>query len=327
MLPVYAFQRTAAVGGAAPTVSAIAPNVFDTAGGGGVVTITGTAFTAATGVTIGGTAATSVTVVSSTSITCIPGARTAGSGLSVVVTTPSGSNGANALAEYWTPSQISGVDAYFDAGKGTTGTAPITAWVEQSRAASYTPAGTGPTLVASVFGTLPAARFVPSRSVDGARRALASGASVFWVGKWTSTDTTRSFAGNAPLTIVGDTSGSVLTGWGANAGQLENNHYNGVQTPTNRGASLNDGVARLMGWTHSTADVLTAYVSTTQQGATASVAYATIGPSAWTSVGLGFGPGDGWDGDVGAVVIINGVISGADLTRLNSWAQQRFGTP
>lgn len=96
----------AVVGGAAPTVSAISPNIADPAGGGSAVTITGTNFTGATGVTLGGTAATSVTVVNSTTITCIPGARAAGAGLSVVVTTPSGSNGANTLFEYWSPAQL-----------------------------------------------------------------------------------------------------------------------------------------------------------------------------------------------------------------------------
>jgi len=82
----------------APTVSVISP-ASGPLGGGASVTITGTNFIGASGVTIGGAAATGVTVVSSTSITCITPAGSAGTA-SVLVTTPSGTNGANTLYSY-----------------------------------------------------------------------------------------------------------------------------------------------------------------------------------------------------------------------------------
>ncbi|MBN8422717.1 MAG: IPT/TIG domain-containing protein [Verrucomicrobia bacterium] len=82
----------------APTVSAIAA-ASGPLGGGASVTITGTNFIGASGVTIGGTAATGVTVVSSTGITCTTPAGSAGTA-SVLITTPSGTNGANTLFSY-----------------------------------------------------------------------------------------------------------------------------------------------------------------------------------------------------------------------------------
>jgi ribosomal protein S11 len=84
-----------------PTVSGISPSSGPTAGG-TPVSITGTNFTGATGVTIGGAAATNVVVVSGTSITATTPAGTAGTA-SVVVTTTYGSNVANTLFTYVAP--------------------------------------------------------------------------------------------------------------------------------------------------------------------------------------------------------------------------------
>ena len=83
---------------ATPTVISISPTSGSTTGGTSV-TINGTNFTGATGVTIGGSAATSVSVVNATTITCTTPAGSAGTA-SVVVTTPSGSNAANAFFTY-----------------------------------------------------------------------------------------------------------------------------------------------------------------------------------------------------------------------------------
>lgn len=80
----------------APVVSSISPGIGDVAGG-DTITITGSNFTGATGVTIGGTAATSVTVVSGTSITCVTPAKSAGT-YAVAVTGPGGTG---TLAGAW----------------------------------------------------------------------------------------------------------------------------------------------------------------------------------------------------------------------------------
>lgn len=85
----------------APTVSGIAPSSGPVAGGNSV-TITGTNFTGATSVIIGGTVAPSFTVLSSTSISASTPAHAAGA-VSVLVTTPGGTNAGNSLYTYVSP--------------------------------------------------------------------------------------------------------------------------------------------------------------------------------------------------------------------------------
>jgi hypothetical protein len=80
-----------------PTVTSVSPDSGSPAGG-TVVTITGTTFTGATSVTFGGVAA-SFTVVNATTITATVPAGTVGA-VSVIVTTPAGSNPANTLYTY-----------------------------------------------------------------------------------------------------------------------------------------------------------------------------------------------------------------------------------
>lgn len=99
----------------APTVTSVSPPIHPTNGGTSIA-ITGTGFTGATGVTIGGVAATSLVVVNDTTITCTVPAVAAGTA-SVLVTTAGGTNGANTLAYY-----VAGVPAdiyvYLSGGRG-----------------------------------------------------------------------------------------------------------------------------------------------------------------------------------------------------------------
>jgi hypothetical protein len=99
----------------APTLTSISPNVGGTVGG-AAVTLTGTNFSTATGVTIGGVACTSFVAVSNTSITCVTPAGSAGDA-SVVVTNPDGSNGANSLWIYL-PTVPSDIYVYLKGGRG-----------------------------------------------------------------------------------------------------------------------------------------------------------------------------------------------------------------
>ena len=72
----------------APVFTSISPVYGDVAGG-TAVTITGTGFTGATGLTFDGITATSIVVVSDTSITAVTPAHAAG-GVNIVITTPGG---------------------------------------------------------------------------------------------------------------------------------------------------------------------------------------------------------------------------------------------
>jgi hypothetical protein len=89
---------SALVAPAPPTVTALSP-VFGPATGGAVVTITGTDFLGASGVTFGGTPATAYTVDSATQITVTAPAHAGGS-VQVQVTTPHGSSADTAADDY-----------------------------------------------------------------------------------------------------------------------------------------------------------------------------------------------------------------------------------
>ncbi len=88
---------TLAISGA-PSLITISP-ATGTAAGGTPVTLTGTHFLGATGVTIGGVAASNVTVIDANTITATTPARPAGAA-SVVVTTVGGANAPNAAFAY-----------------------------------------------------------------------------------------------------------------------------------------------------------------------------------------------------------------------------------
>jgi len=316
---------------AAPTVSALSLAVLDTAGGGQPTVVTGTGFVSGCTCTIGGTAGT-VTYVNATTINVVPGARAAGSSLAVVVTNPdtqtSGTSG-NGLAKYWTPAQITGIDTYFDANKGvTTSAGAVTTWVDQSaNAASFTQ-GTGgnrPTQVANAFGTLPCIRYVQQRWVRGTSRPLVSGNSMFFVGKWTSSDASSANAGvNPPLTVIGDSGGGGGDSLGASAGLIAHCSFDGgAWNQRTRGSGLNNGSTRLIGSTHTTGGVISLYSGATVQGATFSGA--TYMSVVYDTLGAGYTDVDGFIGDIGAIIVVDGIISGGDLADLYAWSKQRFG--
>jgi large repetitive protein len=87
----YEFTYTAATT-TVPTVTSISPT-YGPVSVATPITITGTGFTGATGVTVGGTAATSVVVVSSTEITATTPASSSVGQVDVLVSTPSGTSG------------------------------------------------------------------------------------------------------------------------------------------------------------------------------------------------------------------------------------------
>lgn len=319
-----------------PTISSLNYSQGDTAGGGQSIVITGTNLDTVTVVDFGGSAAT-ITGQTPTTCTVTLPAHAAGT-VTVTATNPGGS--ATTSFEFWTPAQITGIDAYLDANKGVTqGTSAgfCSQWDDQSgNALSLTQGTLGrqPAVTAGVFGTLPSLRFTQANGTYvtlASGRALSSGLSIFFVGKWTSSDSTAAQPNfGAPLTVVGEVTGASWFGFGASAGQLRYQAYDGTGTNSygfSAGSGLNDGTARLCGVTSDTTPNRKAYVGTVQQGATDSPigGYATTSMK-WGVIGQSYTAVDGFDGDIGAVVIVNGVISGGDLTKLNAWARQRFGT-
>ena len=90
-----------------PTVSGIAPTGGPVAGGTSV-TLTGTNFTGATGMTVGGVAVTSFTVVNDTTITGTTGAHAAGL-VNVTVTNPGGTGTGTGLYTYYNTPTVSGI--------------------------------------------------------------------------------------------------------------------------------------------------------------------------------------------------------------------------
>jgi hypothetical protein len=88
---------------AAPTTTSVSPAIGLSTGG-TAVTITGTDFLNATGVTFGGVAATSVVVVNQTTITCVTPAHANGL-VNVIVTNPVGAGSGTNKFTYYTPFQ------------------------------------------------------------------------------------------------------------------------------------------------------------------------------------------------------------------------------
>lgn len=308
----------------APTVASADPDVGDTtAAHAGVMTITGTGFVSGATVSIGGTAATSVVFVNATTITCKPPAKA--SGLHTIrVTNPDAQYG-ELVNGYraWTPAEITGLSLYLDSRKVV-----VTAGSDVLSWGGLSAAGTTVTRNANGFATgVASLALTPSAYFDiGAWQSLPSGSSKFAVVKFTSADATwDAYEGNAPLTVVGDRSGSVNTAMGFSGGALEITQYDGAWQRAARSAGLNDGATRLVGWTHAVSGgAANAYVGETQVGSTASLTYNTVN-NGYTSIGAGYSDGDGYDGELGAVVVVSGVISSTDRTRMHKWARLSFG--
>lgn len=317
--------------GAVPIVSGVTYNYVDTAGGGQRISVTVNSSTGCTAIKAGGVAFTGFAIYDATHVSGVPGAHAAGI-VDVVVTNAAGdSTTGTGLIEYWTPAQLTGVAGYYDAEKGVTGS-PVTAWADQSAAAVGLTASAGrePVYTANAFGTLHGLTF------DGTKRIMAptrqggtAARSYFAVAKWTSTRAVATdYANNAPLTIVGDGTGAAANEFGASADALINTDAYVPANNFTRGAGLNDGVARLVGaLADNTIPAAWLYVGAAQQGSAGTLA---VHGQGWDSVGAGYqtsNNGDGFIGTIGAAIMLTTVITGPDLTKLNAWARQRFGTP
>lgn len=331
--------RRASSAVAAPTLASLNYSLADTAGGGQNIIATGTNCASVTSILHAGISVSPISTTSTT-VTYAAPAKVAGSAYTVNLVGPGGSSSTLPF-EHWAPAQITNVDIYLDANKGVTQSATVvSAWADQVGAVAFSQATVGnrPTQPSNVFGTMPSIRFSSASSQylqAAALRTLATGLSFFFVGKTSTTFSARTGFGAAG-TVVGEVGGGCWGGFGIDAGASAGAAYsmfnNGgsVNQPTNRGSGLNDGTARLIGVTSDTTPNVKIYVGATQQGATNSPTggYDTVNTT-YDSIGADgpSGPIDLFNGDLGAVIVVKGVISAGDLTKLNNWSKQRFGTP
>jgi hypothetical protein len=234
--------------------------------------------------------------------------------------------------EYWTPAQIPDIDVYLDAGRNVT--------LDGNRVESWTDSGPNgrvfargasppPVWVEGAFGAAPALRFQGNEMLRlAAPVTLDRGSSIFAVAAWTA-DTVGPSAAcgcNAPLTLVGDVANTAGS-FGASAGQIFSAHRyaDGSTRAVIRAAGVNDGHVRMIGATVDEWTTTKVFVGNNQVGVDDLSLPRDLG--SYDAIGAGWDGADGWDGDVGAVVIVHGEISVAERTKLDLWAQQRFGTP
>lgn len=328
MFPIYAMTMGATV--AAPTLASLNYALADIAGGGQSIIATGTNCASVTAVNIWGTTV-APTATTATTVTFTAPAHAAGS-TTVSLTNPGGTSGTLAF-ESWSPAQVTGVFRYLDSNKGITNTSgKVSAWLDQSAiGASLTQATAAlrPAVVASAFGTLPSVQGFAaadgsnqSTLADGTGFAAQNPFSMFAVVKTTGSKSTTTNAGTSvPMAIIG---GSGWAGFGMSGGSIAYGKYDtGIVTA---GSSLNDGNPHMIGVTCDATPNIKLYKAATQQGATFTPGGTSLNYYDHLMCGYPGGTADGFPGDIGAIVIASQVIAAGDLTKLNAWAQQRFGT-
>lgn len=313
----------------APQVLGVEPWLGDPDGGGGRVVVEVSDSAGLDGATFGGVPLTDFAVDDATHVSGVPGAHEPGV-VDVIVTGAASGEGAG-LFEYWSPAQLDGLDAYFDAGRGVTEEAgAVSAWLDQGPAGhtlAQADASLRPRWVADAFGASGGLRFSGDAWLRLAEASpLPEGRSTFAVARWTATDTaTPASSANAPLTLLGDHTNGYGS-FGASGGAVASVHYVGGHVTVTRGEGLHDGAARLVGASVDPATVVKLYVGAEQVGLDGNSA-PVIGLGTWDTVGAGANGLDGWEGDVGALVVVAGELARDDRLRLDEWAQQRFGTP
>lgn len=323
----FAFWKVA--GAAAPTLASLNYSLADIAGGGQSIIATGTNCAAVTAVNIwGATVAPSATTA--TTVTFTAPAHAAGT-TTVSITSPGGTSGTLAF-ESWSPLQITGIDAYLDANKGVTATPPaVSAWLDQSVNARNFTQATGaarPTQTASQFGALPSIRFGGAQVMTlAAVVALSGGKSIFAVAKWSASVAGNPYPGMA---FVGEVIGGYAS-FGTDAGGIALQQYDSAGAIQHysgpRGSGLATGTPQLVGLTVDTVSNEKFYVGATQAGTTVSPGVVDDIANAYSSVGDTFASTSPLTADVGAIIVVSGIIASGDLTKTNRWSQQRFATP
>lgn len=310
-----------------PVVSAVNYPRVDIAGGGQRVVVTVDSSVECSAISAGGVAFTSFAIDDATHVSGVPGAHAAGV-VDVVVTNSIGnSTTGTGLITYWSPLQITGVTRYFDSSKSVTdaGAGAVSSWVDQTvnaDAATQAVGANRPILTSNAFGTMPSIRFSPQQWLTATGEMAISPFSYFAVVKYTSSDSTVAEpVYNPALTIIGGSGG--WSNFGMSAGAIVYNSYD--VAPETWGSNCNDGVAHLVGVTSDATPSRQGYKDGAAVGAASTLG--GVASAYWDQLGVGFNNVDGFDGDIGAVISLDGaVISAPDLAALTEWSQQRFGS-
>lgn len=157
--------------------------------------------------------------------------------------------------------------------------------------------------------------------VDIGRRELLTGLTfAAWINT-TSTDATAGYAGNAALTIVGETSGSIWNGFGIHGGKVRYTHWTSSWQLIDSAASVNDGNWHHVAATHDLAGAVAIYVNGVVSGSATGITYNTS-YTGFNTIGAGYpAPGsDLFQGLIGEVRVHRSALTPGEIKLL---AQRR----
>jgi len=318
-----------------PVLSSVTPALGDTAGG-EALACGGSNFDNGAQVYIDGNLATNIVWVNAGSITCNAPPGTVGAKNITVENLDLQTSTLVGGYEYWTPAQITGITAYGDSGKNVTLSVTIgeedhlTDWGDASGNGNDLTQATSanqPIQILNAFGTIPSVQFTPAQWMAlGAKIVQATGLAWMFVFKTTSTDNTEDYPGDAPITVFGDSGGTINNTAGLSNGTARYMVYTGAwMTHDGTSAALNDGAPHQALIQHELGGALTIRVDGALE--TASSEVYNVAANGYENIGSGYLHQDGFDGELGAYVAVTGTLSVGDRAKLEQWAKGRFGTP
>jgi len=214
----------------------------------------------------------------------------------------------------------------------------VSAWADSSGSGNHTSQGTlsnQPVFHASLFNGLPGVTFDGTSDWLGLTRvSLPGGLSYMAVFRTTSTDSTRGYDLNAPLTLIGDHTGNIQNGFGVGAGRGEYNNFTGANHRLTGATVVNDGLPQVLALTHGSnaPGPIHMYVKGVLDGST---------NSAYSSTFIGFdrigggvsitpccvGTEDLFQGDVAEVLIYSTVLSASERQDAHEYLVAKYALP
>lgn len=318
-----------------PVLLTVTPALGDTAGG-EALTCLGSNFDNGASVYIDGNLANNIVWVDANTITCNAPAGTVGAKDITVENLDLQTSTLVGGYEYWTPAQVTGIVAYGDSAKNVTLSVTIgeedhlTDWGDASgNGNDLTQAASAnqPIQVLNAFGTIPSVKFTPAQWMElAAKLVQANGLAWMFVFKTMSTGNTSDYVGDPPITAFGDSGGGINNTAGLSNGTARYMVYTGAwQTVDGTSATLNDGNPHQVLVQHETDTTLTIRVDGVLE--TTTTQPYNVAANGYENIGSGYLHQDGFDGELGAYVVVDGALLGGDRVKLEQWAKGRFGTP